>query len=163
MNRKILAGVVALSFTLATITASADPKVAPVLPNVRAVPVPMIAAPDPMRGIPLANVVVPSSDTGFFAQVARELDKLPKPIMPKWQNMGPRDPAPRDRSRRYFATSLGIPHVRGVSGKGAAMAGLGAGIGGSILLLKRRGSKSPIGIGPLLFSGGGGIGVSTRW
>jgi hypothetical protein len=60
---------------------------------------------------------------------------------------------------RGASTSLGV-RPRGPSASGASLAALGAGAGA---LSRRATVASGVTIGPRLYSGGGGIGVSVGW
>lgn len=162
MPRRLLVTAVAATVTFATAAADADPLLR-TRPAIRAVPA--FVASMPTAGawsFWLPNVVVKPVDSDVFAKIERAIDALPKPAFARWKDDGPRDPRLRDPARARDAISLGLVRPPPVSKAGAALAGLGAGVGGS-LSLTRVNAKLPLRFGPILTAGGGGVRLTCRF
>jgi hypothetical protein len=126
----------------------------PILPSLR--------APTPTSLYATTGSTLPPDKPGagrnVVAKVATFIANVRSEGGPRKDN-GPRDPTVHDPARDRDATSLGVI-CPPMSGRGAALAGIGAVTGAAAVILKI--GKS-LRIGPVGFLGGGGIALRGEW
>jgi hypothetical protein len=125
---------------------------------------PSLHGPTPTSLYATTGVPLPPDKPGAGGNVVAKLAHFIATVRseggPRKDN-GPRDPTIHDPARERDATSLGVI-CPPMSGRGAALAGVGAVTGAAALILKI-GKSLPIRIGPVGYLGGGGIALRGEW